>query len=191
MPRRSPHLEEVGARPRRDVTAPGTSCGSLGGARGPQGAWPERPDHSREISPQPGPNSSSHPPVDSTSVLSAARSASKGVCAGGGLAVRDPAGASAASGSDPGWGGVRTVRTRGRRSHPPAGAAAEAGCEERPSAPRADGGASSPCLSRCTEGAAGPRSPRQRRSMGKHHRAGPRAPLQRVGSFAGQRGSNP
>lgn len=60
---------------------------------------------------------------------------------------------------------MRTVRRRGPRSSPPAGAAAEAGREERPSAPRADGGVSPPRLRRCTEGAAGPRFPRQSRSM--------------------------
>lgn len=65
---------------------------------------------------------------------------------------------------------MRPVLRRGPRSPPPlppppAGAAAEAGREERPSAPRADGVASPPRLSRCTEGAAGPRSPRQSRSM--------------------------
>lgn len=60
---------------------------------------------------------------------------------------------------------MRTVRRRGPRSSPPAGAAAEAGREERPSAPRADGGVSPPRLRRCTEGAAGPRFPRQNRSM--------------------------
>lgn len=80
--RSPPHLEEGGARPRCDVTAPGTGCGRLGGARGLQGAWPGSPDHSREISPQPGPDSLHTGPLASTSISNVARSASERVGAG-------------------------------------------------------------------------------------------------------------
>lgn len=82
VPRSPPHLEEGGARPRCDVTAPGTSCGRLGGPRGPQGAWPGSPDQSRESSPQPGPDSLPPGPLASTSISNVARSASEGVGAG-------------------------------------------------------------------------------------------------------------
>lgn len=146
----------------------------------------KRRPFSRDFAPA-GSRVSSPRPVGSTSFSSAARSVSEGVRAG--CAVRDPGGASASGERKrqrqrPGSVAERALCAGADPARPRllAPAAAEAGREERPSAPRADGGASPPRLSRCTEGAAGPRSPRQSRSMGKHRRAGYWAPRTRVGS---------
>lgn len=156
-----PHLEEGGAPPRRDVTAPGTRGGSLGGARGPQGAWPGSPDHSREISPQPG-RGSLHPgPVGSTSFSSVARSASASEGVGVGCRCETPrVPQPTGSGRSPGsvaqcalCAGADPARPRlpgpGPRLRPRPGVRS---CGARRS--RADGGASPARLSRCTEGAA-------------------------------------
>lgn len=140
-----PHLEEGGARPRRDVTAPGTRGGSLGGARGPQGAWPGKPrPFSRDFAPA-GSRFSSPRARGFHLVLErgALRLRLRG--SGCGLSVRDPAGASAdGERKQPGERGpVRTVRRRGSCSPPlaraGAEAAAEAGREELRSSPLAGG----------------------------------------------------
>lgn len=125
----SPHLEEGGARPRRDVTAPGTSCGSQGGARGPRGRGRKkshtilarfRPSRVPALG---APARALHPGLEQGAL---------GVCGSGcGAGQPVPPRRAEATGNR---GGGRRVRTRGRRSLPPAGTAAETGREERRSA---------------------------------------------------------
>lgn len=147
----SPHLEEGGARPRRDVTAPGTSCGSRGGARGPQGAWPKKKNpipFSRDFAPA-GSQRSAHRLVHCTRVSSGARSASVGV--GAGRASRCRRGerkrpGTAAEGAACARADAARSRLTGPRQRP--------GVRSGGARLRADGGASPPRLSRCTGEAA-------------------------------------
>lgn len=152
-----PHLEEGGARPRRDVTAPGTGGGSPGGARagatggvareeGEKKKTQQNPDHShsREISSQPGSQLGLAPapripqPGPERGALGLRREAGAGRAVRGG----DPAGASEAGGKRPrgprlkraACAGADAARSLARSRLPAclaAGAAAEAGREQR------------------------------------------------------------